>query len=144
VPHEQRNGAILKENWKRAGSINPDRSVGNISVSFNPPQPRGIKGVKSPKNNSGCINRLLQAKLSYYPHYRTDFNQILYSDRDQSTNTFPGWSKYAPNKSQMAEGRHLEHVYLLTPMDHVTLLHVKSTRLHCPPKYNYQTTNVGR
>jgi len=36
-----------------------------------------------------------------------------------------------------------QQVYLLTQIDRATLLHVKSTILHCSPSmYNYQATSV--
>ena len=46
-------------------------------------------------------------KGSYYQNYCNDHNQILQSDRDPPS-ALCRWSKYAPNKSKMAVGRHLE------------------------------------
>jgi len=53
------------------------------------------------------VHRRFPAKCAkYYQNYCTDHNQFLHSDKDPGT--LCGWSKYAPNKPKMEDGRHLE------------------------------------
>jgi len=47
-------------------------------------------------------------KCSYYENYCIDRNQILQSDRDPQVLTVSAPNIYAPNKSKMADDRHVE------------------------------------
>jgi len=62
---------------------------------------------------------------------RPGFDERVYSDEDGLTShNAPLWAR--PDATANPRRQHSLQIYLLTPMDRGTLLHVKSTISHCP------------